>query len=132
MDVKILIIDDDDDFSEATQAILEAGGYSVVRAADGKEGLALVKSEDPDVIVLDIMMDSIFEGLQVSTTLKNDPEYLDWRDIPIIMCSSVKADTGERFALPDGRQLTGDAYLDKPVKAQTLLATVEQVLAASD
>lgn len=128
MEARILIIDDDDDFAEATQAILEAGGYSVIRAADGKEGLAKLRAEDPDLIVLDIMMDSIFEGLQVSTTIKSDPAYLDWRDTPIVMISSVKADTGERFDLPDGGQLKGDIYLDKPIKAQELLATVEKML----
>lgn len=132
MDFKILIVDDDDDFAEATQAILEAGGYQVARAANGKQGLEMLASEDPDLMILDIMMDSIFEGLQVSTAIRNDPQYLDWRDIPIIMCSSVKADTGERFSLPQDRQLTGNTYLDKPIKAQTLLATVEQLLSDSD
>ena len=60
---KILIIDDDDDFRAATSAILEAAGHGVLIANDGKAGLEMVKAEDPELIILDIMMDSIYEGL---------------------------------------------------------------------
>ena len=63
---KILIIDDDSDFIESTKLILESGDYEVVVARNGTEGLELVTLEDPDLIVLDIMMDSMFEGFNVS------------------------------------------------------------------
>ncbi len=126
---KILIIDDDADYIMATRAILQAAGHQVVSAADGKAGLEAVKSEDPDLIILDIMMDSIYEGFSVSNTLHGTPEFMDYRDIPVLMCSAVKKITGERFSLPpDAKMSQGDDYLDKPFTAEALLAKIEQLL----
>jgi CheY-like chemotaxis protein len=126
---KILIIDDDPDFTLANQAILEAADHEVVTAADGKEGLEKVKSEDPDLIILDIMMDSIYEGFSVTTTLRGTPEYMDYRDIPVLMVSAVKKITGERFSVPpEARLAEGDIFLDKPFTADVLLSNVKKLL----
>jgi CheY-like chemotaxis protein len=126
---KILIIDDDPDFTLANKAILEAAGHEVVTAADGKEGLEKVKSEDPDLIILDIMMDSIYEGFSVTTTLRGTPEYMDYRDIPVLMVSAVKKITGERFSVPaEARLAEGDLFLDKPFTADVLLSNVKKLL----
>lgn len=125
----ILIIDDDDDFQAATSAILEAAGHRVFSAADGKVGLEMVKAQDPDLIILDIMMDSIYEGFSVITTLRATPEYMDYRDIPVLMCSAVKQITGERFDIPaEARIARGDDYLDKPFSSQVLLKKIDQLL----
>ena len=114
----------------ANQAILEAAGHQVITAADGKEGLEKIKAEDPDLIILDIMMDSIYEGFSVTTTLRGTPEYMDYRDIPVLMVSAVKKITGERFDVPpEARLAEGDAYLDKPFPAEVLLAKVDELLA---
>lgn len=127
---KILVIDDDVDFVETIQAMLESGGYVVTTASDGKKGLDMVEAEDPDLIILDIMMDSMYEGFSVISTLRGTPEYIDYRDTPIIMVSAVKQEYGSRFTLPEGgEQLQGDVYLDKPVKAQELLDNVARLLA---
>jgi CheY-like chemotaxis protein len=127
---KILIIDDDPDFTMANKAILEAAGHEVITAADGKEGLEKIKAEDPDLIILDIMMDSIYEGFSVTTTLRGTPEYMDYRDIPVLMVSAVKKIIGERFDVPpEARLAEGDAYLDKPFTAEVLLAKVDELLA---
>ncbi|MCB2185814.1 MAG: response regulator [Deltaproteobacteria bacterium] len=126
---KIIIIDDDPDFTLATKAILEAAGYQVSTAGDGKAGLEAVKAQDPDLIILDIMMDSIFEGYSVTTTLRGTPEYMDYRDIPILMCSGVKKMTGERFELPPEAKLAeADDYLDKPFTSSVLLEKVAKLL----
>ena len=128
---KILIIDDDDDFRTATSAILEAAGHAVLIASDGKAGLEMVKAEDPDLIVLDIMMDSIYEGFSVITTLRATPEYIDYRDIPVLMCSAVKQITGERFDIPaEARIAHGDEFLDKPFTAELLREKVNKLLEA--
>ena len=127
---KILIIDDDADFILATKAILEAAGHLVITAPDGKTGLEAVKVQDPDLIILDIMMDSIYEGFSVTTTLRGTPEYMDYRDIPVLMVSAVKKMTGERFDLPaEARMAEGDAFLDKPFAADALLSEVDRLLA---
>ena len=126
---KILIIDDDDDFRAATSAILEAAGHGVLIANDGKAGLEMVKAEDPDLIILDIMMDSIYEGFSVITTLRATPEYMDFRDIPVLMCSAVKQITGERFDIPaEARIAHGDEFLDKPFTSEMLHKKVNKLL----
>ncbi len=128
---KILIIDDDDDFRAATAAILQAAGHRVIVATDGKVGLEMVKAEDPDLIILDIMMDSIYEGFSVITTLRATPEYMDFRDIPVLMCSAVKQITGERFDIPaQARIAQGDDFLDKPFTSEVLLQKVNKLLQA--
>lgn len=128
---KILIIDDDADFTLATRAILEGAGHRVVTAADGKAGLEAVKDAEPDLIVLDIMMDSIYEGFSVTSTLRGTPEYMDYRDIPVIMCSAVKNLTGERFEIPEAAKVAeGDEFLDKPFTAAALLSMVDRLLKA--
>jgi len=127
---KILIIDDDPDFTLATKAILEAAGHQILTAPDGKAGLERVQSEDPDLIILDIMMDSIYEGFSVTTTLRGTPEYMDYRDIPVLMVSAVKKITGQRFDIPaDAKMAEGDEFLDKPFSAQVLLSKVDKLLA---
>ena len=126
---KILIIDDDADFTLATKAILESAGHQVIAAPSGKDGLDKIKDEDPDLIILDIMMDSIYEGFSVTTTLRGTPEYIDFRDTPVLMCSAVKKITGERFNVPKDAQLAqGDDYLDKPFSAEMLLKRVNMLL----
>jgi CheY-like chemotaxis protein len=125
----ILLIDDDDDFCVATSAILQAAGHKVFIASDGKVGLEMVKAEDPDLIIVDIMMDSIYEGFSVITTLRATPEYMDFRDIPVLMCSAVKQITGERFDIPaEARIAKGDDYLDKPFSSEDLLSKINNLL----
>ena len=79
---KILIIDDDSDFAETTRTMLESAGYDVFTASDGKQGLEFVRNQEPDLIVLDIMMESMYEGFSVMSTLRGTPEFIDFRDIP--------------------------------------------------
>ena len=128
-DVKILIIDDDPDFVETVILMLESANYQVISASDGQKGLDMVREEDPRLIVLDIMMDSMYEGFSVISTLRGTPEFVDYRDIPIIMVSAVKQEYGSRFTLPEGGEdLQGDIYMDKPVSPDDLLANVAKLL----
>jgi len=126
---KILIIDDDPDFTEATRIILESADYEVVTARNGAEGLERVTLEDPDLIILDIMMETMFEGFSVCAALKMTTEYIDYRDTPILMISSVKQEVGSRFNLPkEAEGLEGDSFLDKPVEPGVLLSKVDELL----
>ena len=131
-DVKILIIDDDPDFVETVTLMLESANYVVISAPDGQKGLDVVRAEEPGLIVLDIMMDSMYEGFSVISTLRGTPEFVDYRDIPIIMVSAVKQEYGSRFTLPEGGEdLQGDIYMDKPVSPDELLANVAKLLEGS-
>lgn len=128
---KILIVDDDPDFIKTTQMILSADGYQVSSASDGKEGLQKIKTEQPDLIMVDIMMESLFEGFSLLSSIRTSPEYEPFRLIPILMVSSVRSDTGSRFSFEDetmGDIPVPDAYLDKPLKAKDLLEKVQSLI----
>lgn len=128
---KILIIDDDDDIVLAMRLPLEAAGYQVLRAASSDEGLRSVKAANPDLILLDVMMDTTTAGIQVSLTLRNpDPasEYAPFREIPILMITAIHATTPLRFA-PDHDYLPVDAFIEKPIEPDVLLARVREQLA---
>ncbi|HSB68279.1 MAG TPA: response regulator [Candidatus Methylomirabilis sp.] len=128
---KILIIDDDDDIVLAMRLPLEAAGYRVFRAASSDEGLQSVKAIAPDLILLDVMMDTTTAGIQVSLTLRNPDstsEYAAFREIPILMITAIHATTPLRFA-PDHDYLPVDAFIEKPIEPDELLARVREQLA---
>ena len=130
---KILMIDDDPDIVMATQIPLEAKGYDFYTAYDGQEGLAKVKEIKPDLIILDVMMETATDGFQLSLKLRDpspDSEYAPYRDIPILMLTAVHTTTPLRFQ-PDEDYLPVDAFLDKSTSPDQLLAKVEELLAGS-
>ena len=127
---KILIIDDDDDIVQAMRLPLEKAGYQVKRAANGDEGLKLVKEVKPDLILLDVMMDSTTAGFQVSLALRNPQptsDYAAFRKIPILMITAIHSTTPLRFG-PDSDYLPVDAFIEKPVDPAELLKLVRQHL----
>ena len=79
---KILIIDDDQDLTSALQVILESSGYSVTVAGDRVSGMDKMRSEHPDLLILDVMMNTWQDGFEMSRELKSDPEL---QKIPILM-----------------------------------------------
>jgi DNA-binding response OmpR family regulator len=125
---KILIVDDDPDFVKTTKMILLADGYEVVVANDGKQGLDKIKEIKPDLIMLDIMMESIFEGFSLMSTLRTSPDFADFSNVPVLMVSSVRADTGSRFSFSDEEDMGDipqpDDYMDKPLRPKELLEKV--------
>ncbi|GAB4461106.1 MAG: hypothetical protein Kow00120_28510 [Anaerolineae bacterium] len=129
---KILIIDDDPDITLATRLCLEGAGYEVEEARNSTEGLAKIEAAPPDLIVLDVMMDSTTEGFQTALKLRSpDPksEYAAYSDIPIIMLTAIHDTTSVRFA-PDQDYLPVDAFIDKPIDPDKLVQKVEELLAA--
>jgi len=127
---KILVIDDDPDFIDAVTLILETALYKVVSASNPKEGKDKILSEKPNLILLDIMMDSIFDGFSLCHAIKTSKEYKEFKDIPIIFVSAVKEKTSSRFQFKGEEQgLVGpDDYIDKPVEPEDLLARIEKLL----
>ncbi|UCH10706.1 MAG: response regulator [Fidelibacterota bacterium] len=127
---KILVIDDDHDFLESMRAILEASSYLFVSADNPKEGMKKVLSENPDLILLDIMMDSLFDGFSMCHNIKTDKEYRDHHRTPIIFVSAVKEIAGSRFAFDPGScgHVGPNGYLDKPIKPDELLDSIKMLL----
>jgi DNA-binding response OmpR family regulator len=122
---KILLIDDDADFVEGTRTVLESVPYEVIVAYDGDEGLAKVHEEQPDLILLDIIMPTQ-DGFHVCEKLKSDPE--SW-DIPVIMLTSLSQRLGDTaFSVHDGMMLEADDFIDKPVRPAELLARIARLL----
>ena len=129
----ILVIDDDPDMVEALSMPLEAHGYRVSHAANGALGLKMIRELKPDLIILDVMMETATAGFQVSLALRSpDPksEYAAYKDIPILILTSIHSTTPLRFG-PDQDYLPVDAFIDKPVDPDRLVAQVGQLLEKS-
>ena len=127
---KILMIDDDPDVILAISIPLEAAGYEFYSASNGKEGLEKVKEMSPDLIILDVMMDTATEGFQTSIKLRNpapDAEFADHRETPILMLTSVHTTTPLRFT-PDEDYLPVDAFMEKSAGPDEVLAKVKELL----
>lgn len=124
---KILIADDDQDIRDSLQAILEGRQYTVVTAADKTEGMEKIKTEKPDLIILDVMMTAWQDGFDMARELKKDPEF---KDMPILMLTGIKDQTGIDFksTAGDPTWCPVDGFLDKPVEPDILLAEIEKLL----
>jgi CheY-like chemotaxis protein len=127
---KILVVDDDPDLVEVIRLTLESSDYQVFSAASGTEGLDKVKEIEPDLIILDVMMDYTTEGFQVSLQLRSpDPEseYLPYSRIPILMLTALHSTTSLRFT-PDEDYLPVDDFVEKPLEPGALIQKVEALL----
>lgn len=127
MPAKILIVDDDPDIREALSVILESQGYQVALAQDGIEGLATLKAEMPDLVILDLLMPKM-DGFAVCKELQ-DPRWSKYRDIPILILSSVREEASRRrYELETGLELNVDDYVEKPISPDVLLHRVEKLV----
>jgi CheY-like chemotaxis protein len=126
-DAKILVADDDQDIRDSLQNILESRQYTVVTAADKTESMEKIKAEKPDLVILDVMMDTWQDGFEIARELKKDAQF---EDMPILMLTGVKDKTGIDFksTAGDPTWCPVDGFLDKPVEPDTLLAEVEKLL----
>lgn len=127
MQAKILIVDDDPDILEAVNMILGAKGYQVVTAKNGVEGLASLKAEKPDLMILDLLMPKI-DGFAVCKELQ-DPRWAKYRDMPILILTSVREEASRRrYELETGLELDVDDYVEKPISPEVLLERVGNLL----
>jgi len=127
---QILIIDDDPDQRLSLRLPLESAGYKVFEAANAAEGLAAVKQVNPDLVILDVMMDTTTAGFQVALELHSaDPgsAYKEYRQTPIIMLTAIHSTTPLRFA-PDSDYLPVETFLEKPVDPEALLAKLRELV----
>ena len=129
---KILVIDDDPDTILAVRLCLEHAGHTVLEAPGGKEGLGLLKTDRPELIILDVMMETQTEGFQLALKLRNpDPtsEYAGYSDIPILMLTAIHSTTPLRFE-PDIDYLPVELFVDKPIDPEDLVGKVDWILSA--
>jgi len=127
MKEKILVVDDDPDILDALTMILETQDYQVVTARDGVEGLANLKAENPDLLILDLLMPKM-DGFTVCKELQ-DPRWSKFKDMPILILTSVREEASRRrYELETGLELDVDDYVEKPVSPDLLLERVGKLV----
>jgi CheY-like chemotaxis protein len=121
---KVLVVDDDPDFVKVTTKVLERAGHDVISAPNGAKALQVMRQERPDLVLLDIMMSYILDGLDVSREIAEDPEL---KDTPVVMVTSLTGVKGSGV-FPTDEYVPVDEWLSKPVDPDVLLAKVDAAL----
>ena len=121
---KIAVIEDEADILEVIDYNLSKEGFDVCSALNGEEGLALVKKEGPDLVLLDLMLPGL-DGIEICRTLKAD---YSTRSIPIIMVTAK----GEESDIVLGLGMGADDYVVKPFRPRELMARIRSVLRRGD
>ena len=122
---KVLIIDDDPDFVEATRIVLESKPYEVIVSYDGDDGLRKAREENPDLIILDVIM-PVKDGFSTAEQLKKDAGL---KNIPVIVLTSYsEKGSGSSVAMSGGLTMETEDYIDKPVSPEELLKKVGKYL----
>ncbi len=114
--VKVLIVDDEPSILMSLEFLMKKEGYRVFIARDGEEAFDIIKSEIPDVVLLDIMMPKV-DGYQVCHFIKSTPEYAHTKVI-FMSAKSKEAD------MKKGLELGADMYVSKPFSTRDLLSKV--------
>ncbi|MCX6560543.1 MAG: response regulator [Candidatus Aminicenantes bacterium] len=130
---KILIVDDDRDLVESLSQVLRVRGYEVAAAYRGADGLRAVLAERPDLVILDVMMETDTAGFEVADQIRNPrpgSRYAEVRDLPLVILTAIGQVTNSRFSLdPADNFLPGvEAFLTKPVDVDELLAVIARLL----
>ncbi len=119
---KILIVDDDPDIVEASQLFLEKAGHTVATAHNRATGMAQVEAFQPDLLILDVMMEQPDDGFAMAQELRRQG-----KRFPILMLTSVATASGLAFG-KDEEMVPVDEFLPKPVEPDTLVKTVAGLL----
>jgi len=136
---RILVVDNDRDIVESLRIVLESAGYSVVSAVSGEEGWTKVRAENPDLVILDVMMETINKGYEICDRIKKDGST---RHIPVILLTAIKElsdldyDMNGRGAVdmedaaqdPGKEPAAADVIYEKPVRPEELLRRVRLLL----
>ena len=124
---KILVVDDDPDFLNATRIVLEKEGHAIIDAKNGDEGYQRSQKEQPDLVILDVMMDSVLDGVSMSQQMHDDEST---KAIPILMVTSIaNTDYAELFPTDEYIHIRG--FMSKPIDPAKLIKQVNKLLAKS-
>ncbi len=132
MSKEILIVDDDPDFVETIEIILQGNGYETRTARNGEEAFKQVKKKTPHIILLDIMMKTKTDGIWVSEKIRSDDKL---KEIPIIMITAVNQDSEmAKFHLgqnEDMEYMPVNVFMEKPIEAKDLLKEIKKLIGGS-
>ncbi len=124
----ILVVDDDQDFLDATSNLLEAVGYTVHIAMNEKDAVEVGREAKPDLILLDLIMERADSGFSLAHKFRAMPET---SDAGIIVITGVTELLGHRFSLntPEERNwIKADMFLEKPIRPEDLIGHIHQLL----
>jgi DNA-binding response OmpR family regulator len=125
-DLKVVMIDDNKDLLFTMETFLQRNGFEVHTAEDGQTGLDLIKKECPDVILLDIMMETLFSGFEVCKQVRADKQLMD---TPIIGISAMGDELDLNYSQwPDYEYFRPDTFMEKPIDKQRLLQLIPEVI----
>ncbi len=121
---KILIVDDDPDLVESVRIVLETK-FEVITASNGDEGVKKARNENPDLIILDVIM-PVEDGFSAAEEIKKDKKL---KNIPVIMLTSYGERKSEtNIPVSKGMTLEAEDYIEKPFKPKDLLKRIEDLL----
>jgi two-component system alkaline phosphatase synthesis response regulator PhoP len=121
---RILIVDDDVDYVESNKELLEANGYEVLTAHNGKDGIELAKNQMPDLMILDVMMATNTEGFEVARKIPSSPEL---KNMQILLVTGVRREMNLPFQVEaDDTWLPVDKVFEKPIEPQLLLDEIKK------
>lgn len=124
------MVDDDPDIRDAATVILEAQGYEVVTATNGRDCFDKLSVEKPDLLILDLLMPKM-DGFDVYKELKSS-KWAEFHSMPIIILTSVREEASlRRYKLETGQTLSTDDYIEKPIVPDTLIRSVNKQLERS-
>jgi DNA-binding response OmpR family regulator len=126
---RILVIDDDPDFTSIVSTILETHDFDVLVASDPKSGLETARAEKPDLVLLDVIFYGDTLGFEYCRKLKKDPET---SQIPVVMVTSVGDVYGVDFWPADPVMLPADDFISKPVRKADLIERIEKILSGKN
>lgn len=121
---KILVVDDDPDFCESTRMILEPNGYTVISAGNSEQGMKKLAEEKPDLVILDVIMSTILDGLSMSQRMA---ELQEFKNVPILMVTSI-ANTDYAALFPTDEAINISGFLTKPISSRQLLDQMARIL----
>jgi len=124
--LKIVLVDDNTDYLFTMETFLQRNGFEVFTEDDGQKGLDLIRRENPDIVLLDVMMESLFSGFELCKKLRTEDEL---KHIPIIGISGMGDELGIDYKQwPDFEYFSPDAFLDKPVDKPRLLELIPETI----
>ncbi len=133
MSKKILIVDDDKDLVASLSQVIRMNGYDVIEAFSGSEGLKKILNERPDLVILDVMMETDTAGFEMVYQVRNKREgskYADVKNTPIVMLTAIDQVTNSRFSLNADESFLPDIndFLTKPIDIDELIGKIKKIV----
>jgi len=124
---KVLIVDDEPDAVDFTKEVVEGEGHNVITASDGSKGLAAMRRENPDLVILDVQMPDM-DGFEVFQEMKKDESL---KPIPVIMLTGIREKVGIGFSADEMKSFMGERphdYIEKPIDPAKLKQALNKIL----